>query len=942
MVFTGTVFRDMDKIISKKKRLIFIFSIVICFTGLLLINRSIIKNRRENVKYRIESLAKYQIKSLIDKNVAYSKLWGAMIQSYDGDMSQDAFNELSEKLMSDLNDPSIRCMQIAPDAVIKYIYPIEGNESVLNRDLTQGMYKKEILSAIETGLPTLDGPRELVQGGNACLFFNPLYIDNEKGEKEFWGLSIAILSFPELFSNIDFTTESNIYDFKISHIKSSTNEKDIFLKSTDKKFYNPVVLQFEVANAVWTIEAEWKGGWITVSELLIQVLMVVLVEFIAILISKILDVQFQNEFAVREMMNDSDEAMCVVSSDASQVYMCNKAFLNYFGEVDKFVQGLDFKSFFKKNLKFEKLLIDKEVLVYSDKIGSEMVVRATESSWIGKKAYMLRATEYDKDYFDSLTLLPAQAYFANRATQEINEIHRSGREAICIFYDIIHMKLYNAHMGFEAGDKLLMQTAKILAEVYPGRLVSRFSNDHFVVIAENDNFEEKIKKVHIQVSKLGGSMKTEIKAGVFHIKKDYDKSVSEICDAAKMAEDSIHDDVDKIYREFDDELKKSLEESKFISDNIDKAIENDEIKVYYQPIIRAITGQICGYEALARWESPKLGFLVPYRFISVLEETHQIHKLDSHLIELVCRDLKKLLDKGEKIVPVSFNLSRLDFELVDVYRMVEDIVNKYEIDKAFINIEITESLLSDDKHISKVMDKLHLAGYKVWMDDFGSGYSSLNTLKDYSFDKIKIDMVFLSSFTDKSKTIIRSIVQMAKKIGIRTLAEGCESREQFEFLRDIGCEEIQGFYFGRPESFEKNIGDLKGKNFSLENMEDRSLYQMASRTEFDPESAMAIFEFSDDKIEDVYKNDLFINTATMFWPKVEDALDSVNHKAGQFYEGFRRRIDQCLNTDGEDHFSFNIGNKNMEMGIYVIAKYKDRLMIKVVISKTTIYTKEDK
>ena len=256
---------------------------------------------------------------------------------------------------------------------------------------------------------------------------------------------------------------------------------------------------------------------------------------------------------------------------------------------------------------------------------------------------------------------------------------------------------------------------------------------------------------------------------------------------------------------------------KYIINNLDKAINEGWITAYYQPVARTLTGEICGMEALARWVDPEYGMFPPDSFISVLEEAKLIHKLDSCIIKRVCRDYSDVIAEHGKIVSVSFNLSRLDFALMDVHSLLEKEIRANKIPRDAVRVEITESMMdSDGGHMHDVIDKFWSKGFTVWMDDFGSGYSSLNVLKDYHFDTLKIDMVFLRDDDAKSREIVKAIVDMSKRIGIHTLAEGVETEEQFEFLRNIGCEKAQGYYIGKPMPYRECYSYLKGKGYSFE------------------------------------------------------------------------------------------------------------------------------
>ena len=203
---------------------------------------------------------------------------------------------------------------------------------------------------------------------------------------------------------------------------------------------------------------------------------------------------------------------------------------------------------------------------------------------------------------------------------------------------------------------------------------------------------------------------------------------------------------------------------------------------------------------------PVYGQLFPGEFIPVLEEYRLIHKLDRSIFDSVCRDLRESLDAGKPVVAVSLNFSRLDFELMDAVGELEAIVAKYKIPKDLIHVEVTESALTDNfSKLNDAMNRIKELGYSLWLDDFGSGYSSLNVLKDYQFDVIKIDMRFLSNFenSEKSRVLIDCIVNMANRINMLTLTEGVETEAQAEFLDKIGCNRLQGYLFGKPIPKEK-------------------------------------------------------------------------------------------------------------------------------------------
>ena len=263
----------------------------------------------------------------------------------------------------------------------------------------------------------------------------------------------------------------------------------------------------------------------------------------------------------------------------------------------------------------------------------------------------------------------------------------------------------------------------------------------------------------------------------------------------------------------------------YIADHFKEALDRGYIQPFYQPVVRTISRQLCSFEALARWIDPEKGIISPDQFIPVLEKKQAIHLLDACIIRQVCARIRRTVDAGDTPIPVSVNLSRLDFTLCDIFQVVDSLVTQYQVPHDFLYIEITESVMAEQESAMRdIVARFRAAGYQVWMDDFGSAYSSLNILKDFDFDELKLDMRFLSSFDLRSQRILTAVIQMAKEIAIHTLAEGVETREQVRYLRNIGCEKVQGYYYGKPMPYEEALAHLRRINVGIERPQDRKYY----------------------------------------------------------------------------------------------------------------------
>ena len=376
----------------------------------------------------------------------------------------------------------------------------------------------------------------------------------------------------------------------------------------------------------------------------------------------------------------------------------------------------------------------------------------------------------------------------------------------------MNFKTINQRFSYPGGNTYLCKFRDVLKGLFEGETVLRAGADHLVVISLNLTVEDivnRVKELNLVMGHFEGGLRNQIKAGIYVSDSTPQKPIV-MMDRASLACREVHGIFNREYAVFDDELNKKHEQQQYVLEHFEEAFEKGYFKVFYQPVVRALTGKVCGYEALARWIDPVRGIIPPFIFIEIFEKFHLIHRLDALIIEQACKDIRDDMDSGYAYEPVSVNLSRLDFELSDIKKIVDDAVAKYNIPKKYLNLEVTESAFSSQNtNLAETIKAFRADGYEVWLDDFGSGFSSFGNLQSYDFDLLKIDMSFLRTFdtNPKSKLIIASIVDMAKKLGIHTLAEGVETKEQYEYLKMIGCEIIQGYYFGKPipvEEYQNN------------------------------------------------------------------------------------------------------------------------------------------
>ena len=423
---------------------------------------------------------------------------------------------------------------------------------------------------------------------------------------------------------------------------------------------------------------------------------------------------------------------------------------------------------------------------------------------------------------DKLTGLLSFEYFCTLCSKKIQEEQIEDRQYLYLFLDITSFKILNDQKGFDYGNSFLRKVGEILSSVFKDELISRQGDDHFVVFAKAENIEQKIDLAEERIKSLEPDIKPGIKAGGYLFFKD--RLDPHTCiEKARYAFSILKETHGHAnYLRYDHNLSNRYKLVQYIVAHIDDAISNDWIKVYYQPVVYAKNRKLCGVEALARWVDPEYGFLNPGVFIPSLEDAQLAYKLDLAMLEMVCKNMRRVLDKGETVVPTSINFSRSDFSVVDIPNEIVRITNKYNIPTHYLHIEITESaLLEKTVDLAEAIRRIKENGFSIWLDDFGSGYSSFNTLKDYEFDVLKLDMEFLKGFESnkKSKPLIKAVIDLAGHINMRTLAEGVETEEQAKFLNSIGCEKLQGYLISKPITYEDlNDGISKGQFVISENM----------------------------------------------------------------------------------------------------------------------------
>jgi PAS domain S-box-containing protein len=404
---------------------------------------------------------------------------------------------------------------------------------------------------------------------------------------------------------------------------------------------------------------------------------------------------------------------------------------------------------------------------------------------------------------DSMTGLFRYGPFFEKA--ELLLKSQPGTRYFMVAIDIEHFKLFNEWYGEEEGDRFLIKIGKYLKslELLHGSIAGYMGGDDFVVILPDDiSILKSLEgEINYYARQYGGNAGFLPAFGVYRI-EDRRLSVSMMYDRAAIALNSVKGNYAKRIGWYDPGMKQKMENDQILLSEIQSALEKKEFIFYVQPQCNMLTGKIIGLESLVRWRHPLRGLISPGEFIPLLEQNGFITYLDIYIWEMVCRQLNSWGKAGKKLIPISINMSRMDIYAIDVVEKFKELVDRYEIDPRYLEIEITESAYAeDDDKMQRVLEDLRKAGFPVFMDDFGSGYSSLNMLKDVNVDVIKIDTKFLDmneNSQSRGMGILETIVRMARVMQMKIIAEGVETKDQVDFLRNIGCIYGQGYYYYKP------------------------------------------------------------------------------------------------------------------------------------------------
>ena len=378
-------------------------------------------------------------------------------------------------------------------------------------------------------------------------------------------------------------------------------------------------------------------------------------------------------------------------------------------------------------------------------------------------------------------------------------VSHEGTPALTIL-DVEGMQSYNNTYGMSEGDELLRLVSSTLVREFGEGRVMRAMDDHFLVLSVIEGLEQRLSAVNDLIRSKSTGNTTGLKGGIYEVSPG-DRAITAL-DHAKRAMREVGNDLNHQYAVYDPEMENRYWRERYVVETFHDAVEKGCIVPFFQPIVDLSTGEAVSYEALARWIDSNGQPMLPVDFIPALEKYHLLHVLDLHIADQVCMAMEQRRAAGSNSICVSINISPQDFDHANIASELTRIADEHGIPHSDLAIEVTEQALPSDTDVLRdEINELRRRGFRVYVDDFGSGYSSLNVLGRYSFDLLKIDRDLVIGVDEENSfnsIAVEGIVRAASRLGLEVLAEGIENVRQADFLRSVGCGRAQGYHFGYP------------------------------------------------------------------------------------------------------------------------------------------------
>jgi diguanylate cyclase (GGDEF)-like protein/PAS domain S-box-containing protein len=789
------------------------------------------------------SVVRYQLEGTLADNLSLINGLAAFIASYP-DFTRSQFDLYASTVLA--REPALVNLAVAPGLVVQYVYPLQGNEAALGLDyMLQNSQRDVVMRIVETGAMVIAGPVQLVQGGVAFIGRAPVYVQGADGQSELWGIVSSPMLVDSIYQAAGLLDESPALAIAIRGNDAEGSNSAFF--GSDQVFTHPAVVSMPVSagGSTWELAAapaaslDAGGGilMLRAGGLVLFALLSVLLLFRDRQIANnkaLRGIIFRNERFLRAVETVSkvggwrwsDNVFSELSSQTRQIMALPEDQVSM--SMPEFCHSLDTRS----SETVSRLIIN--ALNQRRRLDEELELRRREGEvvWLNLKADLLdhegqrpeligaiqditqqkladQLIEYQANY-DTLTRLPNRGLFKDRLQTELRHARRRSTRLAVLFVDLDNFKSVNDNLGHDAGDELLIESARrIQACVRSVDTVARYSGDEFVAILV-DVFsadvasriaEQMVLAMRKPFSLDDRQLYCSVSIGVSFYPDDGNNP-----DTLVIKADQTMYEVKKSGRNawqfYTAEMQQESEHKHRLFNELVAAIESDRMQIFYQPVVDAQTGVIESCEALVRWRREDGSWVSPDIFIPVAEERGLINRIDLFVLRQSLKFVRGLNALLATPIRLSVNVSPRLLYMRDDDAQVW--LRTLEQEKAVgVTIEITERvLLEDSGNTSELLEQLHRAGVKIAIDDFGTGYSGLSYFARFPVSAIKIDRSFVRNLgqSKTETTLVETILLLAQKLGIVVVAEGVESEAQAEFLRARHCDYLQGYHISPPLS----------------------------------------------------------------------------------------------------------------------------------------------